>query len=95
MSDKITLFEYETTASRADAAAWLRELADRLAADATMHFRFDSEEHIIGVADPIDIEVEVTHEDDRTKLEVEFHWTGGAPALEAASHSAIETERST
>ncbi len=39
------------------------------------------EEH----CEPIAIEIEATHKNDRTELEIEMTWTGGAPALQPPS----------
>lgn len=83
MSDKVTLFEYDTSIGRAETVTWLRELADRLATDGTLHFASNGEEHIVATGDPIDLEIEATHKKDRTKLEIELSWEGGTPALKA------------
>jgi amphi-Trp domain-containing protein len=85
MSKKVKLFESESSFSRNEAAALFRRIGEHLALDGTIHLEHDAEELSIVTSEPITIEIEATHKNDSTKLEIEMTWTGGAPALEPPS----------
>ena len=66
--------ESKQTLSREDAAAWLRGLADQLAAGGEVGLDRNGLEVTFGVADEVDLEVELEIEDGKTELEIELHW---------------------
>ena len=66
--------ESKQTLSRADAAAWLSGLADQLATEGEVELDRDGLEIKFGVADEVDLEVELEIEDGKTELEIELHW---------------------
>ena len=82
-----TLFEFEQSMSRADAAAYLREVADRLDANGTLHFTAGGQSTSVSVPDRLQFEVAVERnrdDQDRSEIEVEFEleWSedGGGPS---------------
>ena len=66
--------ESKQTLSREDAAAWLSQLADQLAAGSEVELDREGMQLKFGVADEVELEVELEIEDGKTELEIELHW---------------------
>ena len=74
-----TLFEFERDMSRADAATYLRTIADELDGDGALDFSSDEQSTTIQVPDHVEFEVELEREaNDRgsseISLELEIEW---------------------
>jgi len=70
-----TLFEFEQTFSRANVAAYLREIADKLDGDGTLEFAAGGETTSVSVPERLQFEVDVerdAHEDGSAEMEIEF-----------------------
>ena len=66
--------ESKQTMTRADAAAFLSDLADQLAAGDEVELDREGVQLKFGVADEVELEVELELEDGKTELEIELHW---------------------
>ena len=66
--------ESKRTLSREDAAAWLSQLADQLAAGNEVELDREGMQLKFGVPDEVELEVELEIEDGKTELEIELHW---------------------
>jgi amphi-Trp domain-containing protein len=66
--------ESKQTLSRKDAAAWLSALAKQLAGKDDVEIDREGMQLTFGVADEIELEVELEVEDGKTELEIELHW---------------------
>ena len=66
--------ESKQTLSRTDAAAWLSNLADQLAAGDDVELDREGIQLKFGVPDEVELEVELELEDGKTELEIELHW---------------------
>lgn len=70
-----TLFEFEQTMSRADVAAYLRDVADKLDGDGTLEFTAGGQSTAVSVPERIQFEVEVQRDlDDQGSAEVEVEF---------------------
>jgi amphi-Trp domain-containing protein len=77
-----TLFEYEQTLDRADVAAYLREMADRLDADGQLELAAGGPSTTVSVPARVEMEVEVERRprndgSDKMELEIELSWREG------------------
>ena len=79
-----TLFETEQTSTRAEAAAYLRALADKLDADGTVHLSGGSNMLDLTIPERFEFEVKAERETSKSggtpelSLELEFEWKEGA-----------------
>lgn len=74
MSDE-TLFEFEQTFSRADVAAYLRDVANKLDEDGTVEFEAGGQSTSVTVPERVQFEVEVEqarNKDGSSEMELEF-----------------------
>jgi len=78
-------FEWEKKASRAEAAALLRELADSLAGDGKVELERDGWELKLQVGDEVEVEIELEAQDDETELEIGLKWSRNADGRDAGS----------
>jgi amphi-Trp domain-containing protein len=74
-----TLFQFEQTMDRADVAAYLREVADRLDADGTLEFRAGGDTTSVTVPERLQFEVDVErdpgdHGSAEMEVEFELEW---------------------
>jgi amphi-Trp domain-containing protein len=81
MPDEI-LFEYEQTLDRADVAAYLREMADKLDADGQLELTAGGPSTTVSVPARVEMEVEVERRprddgSDKMQLEIELSWREG------------------
>lgn len=70
-----TVFQFEQTMSRADVAAYLREVADKLDADGTLEFVAGGQSTSLTVPERLQFEVDVKRDLDEhgsAEVEVEF-----------------------
>src|SRR5262249_49997956 len=82
MSD-MHIYEDARVASRADLAAWLRQLASQLESGGQI---FYGAAGAVTVADQVRCELEIEREDDTEfAVEIEFSWTVPKPAESAAA----------
>lgn len=73
--DDDTLFQFEQTMSRADVAAYLREVADKLDADGDLEFTAGGESTAVTVPERLQFEVDVERDprdEGPAEMEVEF-----------------------
>ncbi|MEV6814650.1 amphi-Trp domain-containing protein, partial [Micromonospora sp. NPDC051296] len=85
------IYEDARTVSRADLAAWLRQVASQLETGQIFYGAAGT----VAVADQVYCELEIEQEgNDEFSIEIEFSWVNpkAAPAVEAA---AVETEKAT
>ena len=74
----MTIYEDERTVSRADLAAWLRQLADGLESDGQIFYGAAGR---LTVADQVHCELEIERESgSEVSVEIEFSWTGPVAA---------------
>jgi amphi-Trp domain-containing protein len=77
-----TLFTFEQIMTRADVAAYLRNVADKLEADGTLAFTAGGQSTEVAVPERLEFEVDVERSvgTGPTKVELEFElgWTEGA-----------------
>ena len=87
----MTIYEDERTVSRADLAAWLRQLADGLESDGQIFYGAAGR---LTVADQVHCELEIERESgSEVSVEIEFSWTDlGAAAAAAAAAAAGDDE---
>ena len=92
MSEEI-LFEAEKSMTRADAAAYLHAVAEKLKADGTLQLTAGEQSHAVEVPEHLEFEVKVERESGQggAKIGVEFEleWREGA---EAASTGPLKIE---
>ncbi|WP_162907171.1 amphi-Trp domain-containing protein [Allorhizocola rhizosphaerae] len=67
------IFEDERTVSRADLAAWLRQMAGQLELDGKVMFGAAG---AVTVGDEVHCELEIESSGSKTSIEIEFSWTG-------------------
>lgn len=70
-----TLFKFEQTMSRTDAAAYLRNVADKLDGDGTLEFTAGGQSTSLAVPERLQFEVDVErdpHDGGSAQIEVEF-----------------------
>lgn len=83
MSEEI-LFEFEQSMTRADAAAYLRSVAEKLEADGALQLTAGARSHTVDVPDQFEFEVKVERETGRSGaemgIEFELEWTEGEEA---------------
>lgn len=76
------LFEFETSMSRADAAAYLRSVAEKLEADGALELTAGGQSHAVEVPEHLAFEVKVERESGRSGAEIgvefELEWAEGA-----------------
>lgn len=81
MAEEI-LFEHETAQSRADVAAYLRTIADKLDAGETLTLQAGGQELTVEIPATLDFEVKAERETgegpDELSVEFELEWTEGA-----------------
>lgn len=66
--------ESKQTMSRKDAAAFLSDVAEQLAAGDEVKLDRQGVHYEFGVPDEVELEVELEIEDEKTELEIELHW---------------------
>ncbi|MBE1488362.1 amphi-Trp domain-containing protein [Plantactinospora soyae] len=74
------IYEDARTVSRADLAAWLRQLASQLESGAQI---FYGAAGAVAVADQVHCELEIEREDGEISVEIEFSWASPEPAAPA------------
>ncbi|MFI7607463.1 amphi-Trp domain-containing protein [Micromonospora sp. NPDC049366] len=79
------IYEDARAVSRADLAAWLRQLANQLESDGKI---FYGAAGAVAVADRVTCELEIERDDDEVSVEIEFSWTEPAPAKPAEQDTA-------
>ena len=81
------LFEIEKSMTRADAAAYLRAVAEKLEADGTLEFTAGEQSHAVEVPEHLEFEVKVERDSAQSgaKIGVEFEleWKEGDEAASA------------
>ena len=97
-------FERRATASRADAAALLAEIAQALASEGEFKLERDGQKLELSVADEVRMEFEVEIEGGETEIEIELKWSSGTtspspapprpPRTKAAGKSSKRAKRS-
>jgi amphi-Trp domain-containing protein len=87
------LFEFETSMTRADAAAYLRSVAEKLEADGTLHLTAGEQSRAVDVPEHLEFEVKVERESGRSgaKIGVEFELEWGE-GVETASTGPLKIE---
>ena len=83
------IFEDSRKVSRADLAAWLRQLAGQLESDGKVLFGAAGS---VTVGDDVHCELEIEGSGSETSIEIEFTWTGVAAAEEAEESESDEDE---
>lgn len=87
------LFEFETSMTRADAAAYLRSVAEKLEADGALQLTAGEQSRAVEVPEDLQFEVKVERKakQDGAKIGVEFEleWMEGA---QAASTGPLQIE---
>ncbi len=83
------IFEDSRTVSRADLAAWLRQMAGQLESDGKVLFGAAGS---VAVSDEVHCEFEIESSDDETSIEIEFTWTGAAAAGNAKASETDEED---
>ncbi|WBB70149.1 amphi-Trp domain-containing protein [Micromonospora sp. WMMD812] len=79
------IYEDARAVSRADLAAWLRQLANQLESDGKI---FYGAAGAVAVADQVTCELEIERDGDaEISVEIEFSWTESAPPAPAAPTS--------
>ena len=90
----MTEVEWERKMSRADAAKLLRKVADGLAKGEAVEVDADGFELKAGVADQVDVEIEVGLEKGETSFELELSWeTGRSPGERARKPARSKSRR--
>jgi amphi-Trp domain-containing protein len=74
---RMEIFEDSRTASRADLAAWLRQLAGQLESDGKVLFGAAGS---VTVGENVHCELEIDSSDTEGSIEIEFSWTVAAAA---------------
>lgn len=82
------IYEDARTVSRADLAAWLRQLASQLESDAKL---FYGAAGTVTVADQVHCELEIEREDGEISVEIEFTWAAPELAGSAAEPDKADT----
>ncbi|MER7166272.1 amphi-Trp domain-containing protein [Micromonospora sp. NPDC000207] len=82
------IYEDERTVSRADLAAWLRQLASQLEETGKIFYGAGG---AVVVADEVECELEIEEDGDELSVEIEFSWTKAKPA-EATTEPTAETD---
>ncbi|MBL6278264.1 amphi-Trp domain-containing protein [Micromonospora fiedleri] len=86
------IYEDERTVSRADLAAWLRQVANQLETGQIFYGAAGT----LAVADQVNCELEIEQEGkDEYSVEIEFSWTNpkaAAPAAEPVAEKAAEED---
>jgi amphi-Trp domain-containing protein len=82
------IYEDARTVSRADLAAWLRQLASQLESGAHI---FYGAAGTVAVADQVHCELEIEREDGEISVEIEFSWASPEAAGPAATVAEEET----
>lgn len=82
-------FEIEQSATREEAAAILRDVADGVAGG-TLQFEQDDEPFVVDVSDALDVEVEFEREDGEMSLEVEIEWPDPATKAENSVRTEVD-----
>lgn len=79
-----TLFEFETSMTRADAAAYLRSVAEKLESEGALELTAGGQSHAVEVPAHLEFEVKVEREsgqgDAEIGVEFELEWAEGADA---------------
>lgn len=79
-----TLFEFEQSMTRADAAAYLRSVAEKLEADGALQLTAGARSHTVDIPDQFQFEVKVERETGRSGaemgIEFEMEWVEGSEA---------------
>ncbi|GAB3955162.1 hypothetical protein GCM10027614_63630 [Micromonospora vulcania] len=84
------IYEDARTVSRADLAAWLRQLANQLESDGRI---FYGAAGAVAVADTVRCELEIERESEtELSVEIEFSWTLPAPAKAADEEDKAESD---
>ncbi|MEH1165382.1 amphi-Trp domain-containing protein [Micromonospora sp. CPCC 205539] len=84
------IYEDARTVSRADLAAWLRQLANQLESDGRI---FYGAAGAVTVADTVRCELEIERESEtELSVEIEFSWTVPAPAKAADDDAETEED---
>lgn len=70
------LLELKTTREmrREEAAQLLRNIADALSRQNSLHFNREGKNFVVRVADQVEVELELEVEDDSNSLEIEIRW---------------------
>ncbi|GAA0363589.1 hypothetical protein GCM10009541_02300 [Micromonospora gifhornensis] len=85
------IYEDERTVSRADLAAWLRQVANQLETGQIFYGAAGT----LAVADQVNCELEIEQEGkDEYSVEIEFSWTNpkATPAAEPVAEKAAEAD---
>lgn len=94
MSEEI-LFEFEQSMSRADAAAYLRSVAEKLEGDGALQLTAGGQSQTVDVPDHLTFEVKVERESRRSGAEIgvefEMEWNEGDEEAPSTS-GALEIE---
>ncbi|TYB95540.1 amphi-Trp domain-containing protein [Micromonospora sp. WP24] len=78
---RMDIYEDARTVSRADLAAWLRQLANQLESDGRVYYGAAG---AVAVADEVRCELEIERESEtELSVEIEFSWTVPAPVKAA------------
>jgi amphi-Trp domain-containing protein len=84
------IYNDSRTVSRADLAAWLRQLADQLDSDGHIYFGAAGR---VAVADRVECELEIERESGtELSVEIEFTWTSAAAGAGAGADEEDEDE---
>ncbi|MFP4228371.1 MAG: amphi-Trp domain-containing protein [Salinivenus sp.] len=79
-----TLFKFERSMTRADAAAYLRSVAEKLEADGALQLTAGARSHTVDVPDQFEFEVKVERETGQSGAEIgvefELEWKEGGEA---------------
>ncbi|MFD6753674.1 amphi-Trp domain-containing protein [Micromonospora gifhornensis] len=87
----MNIYEDERTVSRADLAAWLRQVANQLETGQIFYGAAGT----LAVADQVNCELEIEQEGkDEYSVEIEFSWTNpkATPAAEPVAEKAAEED---
>jgi amphi-Trp domain-containing protein len=83
------IFEDARTVSRADLAAWLRQMAGQLESDGKVRFGAAG---VVTVGDEVHCELEIESSGSEMSIEIEFSWKGAAASGEAKVSAADAEE---
>jgi amphi-Trp domain-containing protein len=83
------IFEDARTVSRADLAAWLRQMAGQLESDGKVRFGAAG---VVTVGDEVHCELEIESSGSEMSIEIEFSWKGAAASGEAKVSAADADE---
>jgi len=81
---RVTEIEWETKMRREDAAALLRRLADGLESGKKVELEHGGLELKLGVAEEVDLEIEVELNGEETEVEIELGWSTGGEERKAS-----------